>query len=55
MFIYIDIFNIGRKLQVCVRSLTKAQESFKLVLILPICHTISVNSGCTFLSPDFCI
>ena len=36
-----------------VRSLTNAQESFKLVLILPIFHTFSVNSQNTFLSADF--
>ena len=39
----------------CVRSLTKAQEGFTLVLILHICHTISLNSQHTFLSTDFCM
>ena len=38
----------------CVPSLTNAQESFKLVLILTICHTFSVRSQNTFLSADFC-
>ena len=39
----------------CVRSLTNAQEGFTLVLILPICHTISVNSQYNVLSADFCM
>ena len=30
----------------------KAQESFKLVLIIPIFHTFSVNSQTTFVSAD---
>ena len=58
---YINIFNINRNLLThgckicCVRSLTNAQESFKLVLILPIFYTFSVNSQNTFLSADFCM
>ena len=38
-----------------VRSLTNPQESFRLVLILPICDTFSINSQKTFLSADFCM
>ena len=38
-----------------VRTLTNAQESFNLVLILPIFHTFSVNNQNTFLSADFCM
>ena len=39
----------------CVRSLTNSQEGSTLVLILPICHTISVNSQHNFLSANFCM
>ena len=38
-----------------VVSSTNAQESFKLVLILSIFHTFSVNSQTTFLSADVCM
>ena len=31
-----------------------AQESFKLAIILTICHTFSVSSQNTFPSADFC-
>ena len=54
---YINIFDINRKLHgckiFCVRSLTNAQYSFKLVFEHVIFHTFSVNRQHTFLSADF--
>ena len=49
------IYPLPRFSHGCVRSLTNAQESFKLVLIVPIFHTFSVNSQNTFLLADFCM
>ena len=52
--IYWHRLSLGCKI-CCVRSLTNAQESLRLVFISPIFHTFSVNSQKPFLSADFCM